>query len=177
MLKAMGMNSRKNIPGAPRNIFGAANSLPGYEWCRCCGFKLSCGLVRLLRMRRDHSNKEWELRMSNYDKIICDICKKWLTLKFLEIPRQLLANSLGDFVKNSDVKEHRDVPKEPQDEGVPAHNDNLGASPIHCVIGCVKMGKWWEMVDHSTGPLQINICDIQEPEYESEDNFSISCGM
>ena len=51
--------------------------------------------------------------MSNYDKLRCDICEKWLTLKFLEIPRQLLANSLGDFVNESDVEEHRDVPKEP----------------------------------------------------------------
>ena len=115
--------------------------------------------------------------MSNYNKIICDIHKKWLTLKFLEIPRQLLANSLGDFVNESDVEEYRDIPKEPQDEGVPAHNDNLGASPIYCVIGHVKMGKWWGMVDRSIRPLQINICDIQEPEYKSEDNFSISCGM
>ena len=57
------------------------------------------------------------------------------------------------------------------------HNDDLGASLIHCVIDCVKMGKWWGMVDRSIGPLQINIRDIQEPEYESEDNFSISCGM
>ena len=115
--------------------------------------------------------------MSNYDEIICDICEKWLTLKFLEIPRQLLANYPGDFVDGSDVEEHRNVPKEPQGEGLPAHNDNLGASPIHCVTGRVKMGKWLGMVDRSIGPLQINIYDIQEPEYELEDNFSISCGM
>ena len=43
--------------------------------------------------------------MSNYDEIICDICEKWLTLKFLEIPRQLLANYVGDFVDESDVEE------------------------------------------------------------------------
>ena len=43
------------------------------------------------------------------------------------------------------------------------------------VVGRVKMGKWWGIVDRSVGPLRITICDIQEPEYESEDNFSISC--
>ena len=33
MPKATGTNSGRNIPGAPRNILGAANSLPGYERC------------------------------------------------------------------------------------------------------------------------------------------------
>ena len=116
MPKATGTNSRRNIPGAPRNILGAVNSLPGYEWCRCHGFKASCGLVRSSRMCRDHVNKEKEPRMSNYDKVRCDICEKWLTLQFLEIPRQLLPNSLGDLVDEFDVEEHRNVPKEPQDE-------------------------------------------------------------
>ena len=151
MPKATGMNSRRNIPGAPRNILGATNSLPGCEQCWWHGFKVSCGFVRSSRMRRDHSNKERELRMSNYDKIICNICKKWLTSKFLEIPRQLLANSLGDFVTKSDVEEHWDIPKEPQDKEVPVHNDNLGASPIHCVISRMKIGKgrlqYWASTD------------------------------
>ena len=48
---------------------------------------------------------------------------------------------------------------------------------IDCAIGCVKMGKWWGIIDCSIRPQRINICDIHEPEYESEDNFSISCGM
>ena len=42
---------------------------------------------------------------------------------------------------------------------------------INCVIGHMKMGKWWGIVNHSFGPQQIIICDIQEPEWESEDNF------
>jgi hypothetical protein len=50
---------------------------------------------------------------------------------------------------------------------------NVGT--INCVIGRVKMGKWWGIIDRSFGPLRINIYDLQEPEYESEDNFSISC--
>jgi hypothetical protein len=41
------------------------------------------------------------------------------------------------------------------------------------VIGCVKMGKWWGVIDQGFGPLWVNIYDLQEPEYESEDNFSI----
>ena len=44
--------------------------------------------------------------MSNYDKISCDICEQWLTLQFLEIHRQLLANSLGYLVDEFDVDEH-----------------------------------------------------------------------
>jgi len=48
---------------------------------------------------------------------------------------------------------------------------------INCVIGWVKPGKWWGIVDHSAGPPQITICDIQELEYELEDSFSISCSV
>ena len=47
-------------------------------------------------------------------------------LQFIETHRQLLANSLGEMVDESDVEDHRDVPKEPQDEGVPEHNVDLG---------------------------------------------------
>jgi len=53
----------------------------------------------------------------------------------------------------------------------------FSVATIDCVIGHVKMGKWWGIVNRSMGPLQINIYDIQEPEYESEDDFSISCGV
>jgi len=53
----------------------------------------------------------------------------------------------------------------------------FSVATIDCVIGRVKMGKWWGIVDRSMGPLRINIYDIQEPEYELEDDFSISCGM
>ena len=60
-----GMNSRNNIPGAPRNILGTTNFLPGCGQCCCCGFKVGCGLVRLLRTHQDHENREEELRMSN----------------------------------------------------------------------------------------------------------------
>ena len=119
-------NSRRNIPGAPRSILGAANALPGYERCRCRGFKTGCGLVRSSRTRLDHSNKEKELRTSNYDKIRHDICEQWLTLQFIEIHRHLLANSLGDLVDKFDVQEHWNAPKEPQDEEVPEHNVDLG---------------------------------------------------
>ena len=45
---------------------------------------------------------------------------------------------------------------------------------IDCVVGRVKIGKWWGIVDRSLGPLWISVYDIQEPEYESEDNLSIS---
>ena len=45
------------------------------------------------------------------------------------------------------------------------------------VIGQVKTGKWWGIINRCFGPQQITICDIQELEYESEDNFSISCCM
>jgi len=45
------------------------------------------------------------------------------------------------------------------------------------MIGCVKMEKWWAIVNHSIGPLWITIYDIQELEYKSEDDFSILCGM
>ena len=45
---------------------------------------------------------------------------------------------------------------------------------IDCVVGRVKIGKWWGIVDRSLGPLRISVYDIQEPEYESEDNLSIS---
>ena len=65
--------------------------------------------------------------MSNYDKIRRDICEQWLTLQFLEILRQVLADSLGDLVDEFDVEEHRNAPKEPQDEGGPEHNVDLGA--------------------------------------------------
>ena len=95
--------------------------------------------------------------MSNYEKKRCDICKQWLTLQFIEIHRQLLANFIGDLVDELDVEEHRNVPKEPQDEGVPEHNVDLGADTIHCVISHVKVGKWWGIVDCSIGPLRINI--------------------
>ena len=37
---------------------------------------------------------------------------------------------------------------------------------IDCVVGHVKMGNWWGIVNRSLGPLQIMIYDIQEPEYE-----------
>ena len=50
----------------------------------------------------------------------------------------------------------------------------FSVATIDCVIGRVKMGNWWGIVDRSSGPLRITICDIQEPEYESEDNFSIN---
>ena len=36
--------------------------------------------------------------MSNYDKIRRAIGEQWLTLQFLEIHRELLANSLGGLV-------------------------------------------------------------------------------
>ena len=45
------------------------------------------------------------------------------------------------------------------------------------VSGHVKMGKWCGIIDHSIRPQQINTYYIQELEYESEDNFSILCGM
>ena len=48
---------------------------------------------------------------------------------------------------------------------------------IDCVVGRVKFGKSWGIVDRSFGPPRITICDMQEPEYESEDNFSISCSV
>ena len=47
--------------------------------------------------------------------------------KSIEIHRQLLADSLVGLVDEFDVKEHRHIPKVPQDEGVPEHNVNLGA--------------------------------------------------
>ena len=75
MPKVTGTNSRKNIPGVPRSILVTANSLPGCKWCWYRGFKVSCGFVRSLRLRRDHTNRETELKMSNYNKIKCDICK------------------------------------------------------------------------------------------------------
>ena len=53
----------------------------------------------------------------------------------------------------------------------------FNVATINCVISWVKIGKWWGIVDHSAGPPQIMICDIQEPEYESEDSFSISCSV
>ena len=53
----------------------------------------------------------------------------------------------------------------------------FSVAAIDCVIGRVKMGKWWGIIDRSIGPQRINIYDIQEPEDELEDNFSISCGM
>ena len=53
----------------------------------------------------------------------------------------------------------------------------FSVATINCVIGRVKIGKWWGIVDRSFGPLQITICNIQEPEYESEDNFSILCSV
>ena len=48
---------------------------------------------------------------------------------------------------------------------------------INCVIGHMKMGKQWGIIDQSFRPLQINIYDLQVLEYESEDNLSISCSM
>jgi len=53
----------------------------------------------------------------------------------------------------------------------------FSVATIDCVIGRVKMGKWWGIVNRSIGPLRINIYDIQEPEYESEDDFSFSCSV
>ena len=53
----------------------------------------------------------------------------------------------------------------------------FSVATIDCAIGRVKTGKWWGIVDQSFGPLRINIYDIQVPEYESEDNLSISCSM
>ena len=53
----------------------------------------------------------------------------------------------------------------------------FNVATINCVIGQVKTRKWWGIVDHSAGPPPITICDIQEPEYESEDSFSISCSV
>ena len=47
--------------------------------------QVGCGLVRSSRTRRDHSNKEKDLMMSNYDKIGRYICGQWLTLQFIEI--------------------------------------------------------------------------------------------
>ena len=38
-----------------------------------------------------------------------------------------MAKSLRDLVDEFDVEEHRNVPKELQDEGVPEHNVDLGA--------------------------------------------------
>ena len=84
----------------PETYWGAANFLPGYERCWCRGFKVGSGLVRSSRTRRDHSNKEKELIMSNYDKIRRAIGEQWLTLQFLEIHRELLANSLGGWSTN-----------------------------------------------------------------------------
>jgi hypothetical protein len=40
---------------------------------------------------------------------------------------------------------------------------------IDCAVGCVRLGKWWGIINCSFGPLRINIYDIQEPEYELED--------
>ena len=53
----------------------------------------------------------------------------------------------------------------------------FSVATIDCAVGRVRMGNWWGIIDRSFGPLRITIYDIQEPEYESEDNFSISCGM
>ena len=53
----------------------------------------------------------------------------------------------------------------------------FSVATIDCVIGRVKMGKWWGIADRSIGPLRNTIYDIQEPEYELEYNFSISCGV
>ena len=53
----------------------------------------------------------------------------------------------------------------------------FSVATIDCVIGCMKMGKWWGIISHSIRPQWINIYDIQELEYKLEDNFSILCGM
>jgi hypothetical protein len=48
----------------------------------------------------------------------------------------------------------------------------FSVAKIICVIGHVKMGKSWGIVDRNFGPLW-----VQELEYKSEDDFSISCGV
>ena len=95
--------------------------------------------------------------MSNYDKNRRYICEQWLTLQFIEIHKQPLANSLGDLVDEFDVEEHLNVPDEPQDEGVPEHNVDLVASnsqPCDVMTGsqCDVTLSFDPVINHQTTP-------------------------
>ena len=49
----------------------------------------------------------------------------------------------------------------------------FSVATIDCVSGRMNMGRWCGIIDHSIRPQQINIYDIQEPEYKLEDNLDL----
>jgi len=125
MPKATEQYSRRNLPEVHRNILKPAKSLPGYEQCWCHGYKIGCGLIRTPRSHQNHKNKEIRVNISNEHKIRCDICK-WPTVQLHEIHREPLADSLRGLVDGFNATKYRNIPKEPQDKGVPVHNADLG---------------------------------------------------
>ncbi|SRR5258706_10718533 len=68
MPKATGRNSKKNAPTTSTNRSTAARHLPGYKWCWCHRFNVSCGLIRCLRMCQHHAVKGSMIREGKYDK-------------------------------------------------------------------------------------------------------------
>ena len=43
---------------------------------------------------------------------------------------------------------------------------------IDCVVGWIKVGDWWGIIDWSYGEQCTVMHDLWEPEYKSEDNNS-----
>lgn len=127
MPKDTGRNSKNNAPTTSTKHSVAAIYPPGPERCWCQGFGKGCGRPRSPRARKYHAAKEKEIRESTYDKLTRHICKRSLTLQFVEI----LALRQGNFprasVDNLNNGEYQNIPGDPQDI---APMDNADPVPV-----------------------------------------------
>src|SRR5258708_3873537 len=117
--------SNKNAPKSLRNKFGAARRPPGFEWCWCQGFNIGCGLVRSSKMCHVHTIKEKRIRKGRISIMTRRICRRSLTLQFLEKQASILVDTLKQLINEDDDKDHLDSPRELQDDGVPLDNAHV----------------------------------------------------
>jgi len=100
--------SKRNAPRASCNRSGAARPLPGYEWCWCRGFNISCGSIRAWKTCQLHALKERKIRNESQAHLLVDF----------------LADSIKEF-NVEDVEDRWDTPGQPQDKEGPVDKVDL----------------------------------------------------
>ena len=74
--------------------------------------------MRPLRTRQHHAIKDKRTLESKYYEMTRAIHERLLTFQFVENQARLLGDFLDGSIGESNDREHRDIPIEPQDEGV-----------------------------------------------------------
>ena len=82
--------------------------------------------MRSLRTCQHHAIKEKRKLESKYDEMTHAIHEQSLTFQFIEKQAQLLGDFLDKLTSKLNGEEHREIPIEPQDEGVLLDDIDLG---------------------------------------------------